>query len=74
MEKCGYDTLWGMVNHSTRKTGKLSLWSNSSLPVASELGVSCYSFSNFIFITHYKIQCMLHNMQHNLLAGIEEHD
>ena len=28
----------------------------------------------FIFITHYKIQCMLHNILHNLLAGIEEHD
>lgn len=28
----------------------------------------------FIFIIHYKIQCMLHNMPHNLLAGIEEHD
>ena len=28
----------------------------------------------FFLITHYKIQCMLHNMLHNLLAGIEEHD
>ena len=47
MEKCGYDTLWGMVNHSTGKTGELSLWSNSSLPVVSELGITCNGLSNF---------------------------
>ena len=31
-------------------------------------------FFFFLFITHYKILCMLHNTLHNLLAGIEEHD
>lgn len=29
---------------------------------------------SFIFITHYKIYCMLHNTLHNLLTGVDEYN
>lgn len=46
-EKHNYDSLWGMVSHAAGETVALSLQTKSSLPVVSELGVSCYSLTNF---------------------------